>query len=262
MFSWRKQRQLTILFLVFGTITAFVLWIFLGAYLNPSCFDNRKNKNEEDIDCGGPCISCEVKRAKAVEVFFAKGIGIRSGTYDLVAEIRNPNETVAAANLDYEFSLSNGSGEITKKVGTTFLYPQERLQVIDVITGVEHAPTAVEFRILNTGWIRTRNIRPNLVIEHREYRVEEEGSRNMSVVEVSVLNKSSFDFRETEINFILLNRDGNIVGANRVTIENFLAGSRRVIKSIWPYVFAEEIADIEVEPRTNIFYPLNILKPQ
>lgn len=262
MLSWRRRRQLTIVFLVFGTITAFVLWIFLGAYLNPSCFDNRKNKNEEDVDCGGPCISCEVKRAKAVEIFFSKGIGVRSGTYDLIAEIRNPNETVAAVNLDYEFSLSNDSGEITKKIGTTFLHPQERLQVIDVITGVEHAPTSVEFRILNVEWHHTKDIRPNLVVEHRKYRVEEEDSGKMSVVEVSVLNKSSFDFRETEINFILLNRDGNIMGANRVIIENFLAGSRRMVKSIWPYVFAEEIVDIEVEPRTNIFYPLNILKPQ
>lgn len=262
MISWRARRQLTALLIVALPLIAVGFWSIGKFVPEPTCFDNRKNQNELETDCGGSCAPCELSNPRPISVFWARAVPVRQDMFDAVALVQNQNEELSSARVDYEFSLFDSFGEVARKSGQTFILPQERAYVIEANLKTARAPQSVEFRIVNIDWQFRKGERPNFIVERRDYKVAEDNGKKQSVVDAIVENRSSFDFRIAEIGFVALDRVGNVLGLNKVTVENFLAGSRRSIKSIWPEQLAGEVAVVEVEPRVNIFEKGVILKPQ
>ena len=108
---YRLRKQVSILFVVF----LFLALVMTGVYYAflkpaPTCFDNIKNQDEEEIDCGGTsCIACEIKTLKQVEVTWAQLIPLGQNTYDLAAKIKNPNPNFGTTYVNYEFMLYSSS---------------------------------------------------------------------------------------------------------------------------------------------------------
>lgn len=262
MLSWRAKRQLIIL----SIPTLLVLglgFLFFQRFLPEStCFDNKKNQGELGTDCGGPCGPCELKNPKSVEIFWARAVPTRPQNYDVAAEIRNPNEVLSSANLEYEFTLFDDFGLVARKVGRTFILPQERTHVTEANLSTTREPSRVEFKVLKIDWQFKQFEQPNLVVERRDYKVIDTDGKKQSLVETSIFNKSPFNFREVVINFAVLDEQENLLGANKILVENLLAGSRQVIKSIWPQELKRQAGMIIVEPRVNFFDPTIIIKPR
>lgn len=227
-----------------------------------TCFDNRRNQRELEIDCGGPCAPCELKNPKTIDIFWARAASVRPLMYDVVAEIRNSNEVLYSSNLEYEFTLFDEFGLVARKTGRTFIFPQEKTYVVEANLNTTREPVRVEFKVLGVDWQVKKEEIPNLIIEKRDYKIIETDGRKQSVIESGILNRTSFDFREAEIIFVVFDGAGNLLGANRVVIENLFSGSRQSVKSIWPEELMGGVAVIKIQPRVNIFDPGVILQPR
>lgn len=259
--SWRARRQLIALLIVLipiAVIGFFGVKKFLPAL---SCTDNKKNQGEIDTDCGGPCGPCELKHPRDLITYWAKAVLVRPDVYDVAAEIQNPNEVLSSGNVAYEFILFDNLGPVAIKQGRTFILAQERMHIVEANLSTTRAPERIQLKILNVDWQFRQDAKQNIVVERKEYRVDDDGTGKKSVLEAGVANRSSLDFKEAEVRFTVLDKDGNLLGANRVVMENFLNGSHRTVKSIWPIVLQGVVASTEVEPRVNLFDPEIILKP-
>lgn len=259
--SWRQRRQLIALGVVFLILGAGSLFFYTRYGPESSCFDIKKNQGEVNVDCGGPCEPCELKNPKPVAVFWTRAVPTEGNTYDVVAQIENQNEVLASPKIEYEFTLFDNLGPLARKTGTTFILPQERTYIIETNLKAPREPNRVELRIVDTEWVVGKNPGYAIAVERRDYDVEEENEKKQSVVEVSLFNDSLFDFREIEVRFVASDRDGNVLGVNQVSVDNFSSQSRRIIKSIWPHAFSVSPVSIDVEPHVNIFDPDAVIAP-
>lgn len=262
LFSWRARRQLVVVSIFIIVIGGGVLYIVSPYFFSASCFDGKRNQGEIAADCGGPCGPCELKNPKELTIFWARGVPVREGVYDVVAHIENPNLELSSQNLTYEFILLENGIPIARRRGTTFLLPQERLSIAEFNLTTERVPTDTEFQILDVEWEVRRESRPNIIVERRIYRVITDGAQRKSSIEARIQNRSPFDFREVEVNFIALDPDGNLLGVSSVVVEDLRAGESRDLKALWPTEFFGEIGSIQVEPRVNMLDPAVILKPR
>ena len=262
MFSWRARRQLVAFLIVVTPFVVVAFFVVKRAIPAPTCFDNKQNQNELGVDCGGSCLSCELKYPQPVKVFWARAVPVRENSYDVAAQIENPNEFLSSVDVEYEFTLYDQFGPVTKRTGKTFLYAQERTLVIEPDIETTRTASRAEFRIVSTAWQEKRDLAPTIIAERRDYSVAEDHGQKQGVVDITLFNKSPYDFANVEVQIAALDKDGNLLGVNIIEVEHFLSQSRQAIKAIWPQAFTTDVAVINVQPRVNIFDPHAILKPQ
>lgn len=262
MFSWRARRQL-IAFLIIASIVGAAAFRFASRFIpEASCFDRTQNQGEAEIDCGGPCGACELRNPKSISIFWARAAHASPGVFDAVALIENPNEALSSGRVEYEFTFFDGIGEIARRVGTTFIFPQERTYVIEANMRTSRTPIRIEFRILDVTWQVGDTRAPMLVVEGRTYEARPNGAQKRSVVEAMVVNTTHFDFRRMETSIVVFDPDGNVVGTNRIVNEGVRAGERVSVISLWPAEFAGTVAAIEVKPRVNLFARDAVIQPE
>ena len=119
-----------------------------------SCFDNRENQGEEEVDCGGPCPSCELKRLKPIQVSPVAIFDIGNGQLSALVELRNPNVSYGANRFSYKLSFYNAAGsEVSSVVKDSFIYPGEIKYIVEA--GLNINPREVsraEARLTNFSW--------------------------------------------------------------------------------------------------------------
>lgn len=262
MFSWRAKRQLIII-LIPALLVLGLGFLFFQRFLpEPTCFDNKKNQREYEVDCGGPCGPCELKNPKEVEVFWSRAVFTRPQVYDVAVEVRNPNEVLSSADLEYEFTMFDNFGLVARRAGRTFVLPQERFHIVEANLSTTRKPSRVEFKVLNPNWQFKDQQPPNLVVERRDYNVLDNKGQKQSLVESSIVNRSPYSFNKVMVNFIVLDEEKNLLGVNRVLVEDFFSGSSRIVKSLWPQEIKGQITSIIIEPRVNFFDASIIIKPR
>jgi cbb3-type cytochrome oxidase subunit 3 len=262
--SWRLYRQfgaVLVLLIFLGIFTGVTYWRFRPP---PTCFDNKKNQNELAVDCGGSnCKPCELKNPKDVAVIWTRAVPIRQNVYDVAAFVRNSNEILAAPSLEYRFSLFDDVGLIAERLGETYLYPQERTYIIEANIPVSRLPTRVEFAITKSTWEIYKGSPPGILVQGKEYRLEREtASTTRSVIDSELFNDTVFDFRTVNVNFLLFDKDENLVGVNKTIIERFLTRTTRDVRTVWPEAISDSISSIIIEPRVNVFNPIWLLRSQ
>src|SRR3989338_1165707 len=262
MISWRIKRQLIVVGILLVITGGIVFWFGRGLITAPTCTDGRKNQGEVATDCGGPCASCELRNPKALTIFWARVAPAGANLYDAVALVENKNEFLASAEIEYEFNLYDKFGAVARKTGISFVYPQERLYIIEPALRTSRDPVRIDFKVTRIEWQATNATSPLLTVESREHMVTEENARKQSVVQAGVLNSSGLDLAAIETGIVVFDPQGNLLGANRVAGGGIRAGERATIKSIWPAVLPGIVGTIEVYPRANVFEPHTILIPE
>ena len=262
MFSWRTRRQFIALAIVGLPIIFILVFFVFKIFPEASCFDNRQNQRELGVDCGGPCEPCELKNPKPLTLFWARLVPVRENSYDLVALIQNPNEVLSSRKVDYEFTIYDGLRPVTRKIGSTFIFAQERMHIIEPNVQAVEIPSHVEFKVTGINWEFSQLQKPNFVVEKRDYLIEEQDGIKRSVASSRILNATTFNFKEVLVEVVVFDKDGNVLGSNRTVISNFLAGTRSEIKLPWPEVLKGEVRTLAVEARVNIFDTNAILTPQ
>ncbi len=248
--DFRTRRQLVVLAILaafFIVVGGTVVYRLLPA---PTCFDNRQNQGEAGMDCGGPCIPCALAEAKPIEVFWVRFVKTREGTYDVAAELKNPNAALGAKTFDYEFKLHDTAGVVVAvRRGRSFLYPGELAHLIEVglVSGrvLERASLAIS----NPEWVVSEAGPPDLIAGGKEHSVESTDGTLFSLVRASLSNRASADIPEVRLGVLLFDSDGNLVGASATVLERIRAGEVRPVAFRWPVSFGDRVASITVEPR-------------
>lgn len=261
MFSWRVKRQLLIIGVVVAVCAGAGFLVFQRFLPVASCMDNTQNQGEFGVDCGGPCGPCELKHPRGITTFWARAVKVRDGVFDVAALIQNENEVLSSNHVVYEFTLFDQFGLITKKTGETYLLAQERTPVMGPSIVTTRDPSRIEFRIVSVDWEVRKDIHPNVFAERREYKVVMQSGKKQSAVNVLIFNSTSYDYRSVDVYVLVLDKDGNLLGTNRTTMENVRAGSHTPVRFIWPQELPGGVASLEVDTRLNIFDPDLILKP-
>ncbi len=102
----------------------------------PSCFDNTQNGGETGVDCGGPCISCEIKHLQPLSI----GPGLLLGSdrvFSATAEVTDPNDAYSARSFAYSVTFSDANGTVLQTVDQIgFLYAGQTKDLIVAGVGI------------------------------------------------------------------------------------------------------------------------------
>jgi peptidoglycan hydrolase-like protein with peptidoglycan-binding domain len=144
----RLQKQLII-----GAIfLTFFLSIGAGIYLTvkpqATCFDNKRNQRETEVDCGGPCIPCDLKNNPPITVqkqptFFIT----QDQKINIFFQLLNSDSEWGAKSFSYQLTL-NGQNEETQKLNfSDFILPQEIKYILLPQVKVNFIPQSITIDI-------------------------------------------------------------------------------------------------------------------
>jgi len=133
--SWRLRKQIiygSIIGLLFLFII-FLIYFKLRPQVLPSCFDGKKNQNEEEIDCGGPCPPCELKSVQSFKIYPTQFLTYEK-TIDLIGLIENPNPNLSLKKLKYYFEIYdlNNILKATTSIKETNLEPETKKYLLEI----------------------------------------------------------------------------------------------------------------------------------
>ncbi|HEB01596.1 MAG TPA: hypothetical protein ENI16_01200 [Candidatus Portnoybacteria bacterium] len=66
-------------------------------------------------------------------------------------------------------------------------------------------------------------------------------------------NRSNYDFEKVQINVVLYDRSGQVIGVNKTQIRNLLSSEKRYFETTWYEQVIGEPRDIDIEPEIDVF---------
>jgi len=145
----RLRKQIVIAFIFLGIFSLIGGGIYLTHRSAPTCFDNKRNQGEEDIDCGGPCILCELKYNPPLSLADAPVLLVnQKNKVDILFKITNLSQEWGAQEFSYKVTLIGPNQEKQEFIKSGFIFPHEiRYFIIPNIT-VAFNPSKADIEIL------------------------------------------------------------------------------------------------------------------
>lgn len=234
-FSWGIRRQLG----VFAVFAVMVLLIVGGLiyYFQPAptCFDNRKNQDEEGIDCGGSearCAPCSEK-IHDLTILWTRFFPTRQGIVDGAALLENSNQFLKTAKFTYAFKLYDESGVlIAVRENSTFIWPGEKFLIFEPnILAENRAPKRVLLEPRGITW-EAGEARPlKIDILKREILLQDPSSPRL---EVRIKNQENQIYKNIEMGAVLLGQDGEVLGVSKTLLDRLDIGEEKSIVFTWP----------------------------
>jgi len=200
----------------------------------PSCFDNKLNGLEENIDCGGSCIACSIKNLSDIKVVEALVLDSGNQKSSIVLRIENPNSTYGVVNFKY--SIKDPSNDKNIIENESFIYPSEIKYIIhpaidkfisDQISVVVNREKLWEsrnnFSLPKVGTIQVTHSTDGQFIKTNGL----------------VSNNETNPFPEIIINALYYNEVNTIIGASRTIIFDVLSFEQRRFDITHPDVGAD-----------------------
>jgi len=251
--STKKIIIASVYLFIFAVIAASFYYAFKP---EETCTDNKKNQDEEGVDCGGVCKKCEKIEALPLSVrktgVLESGI---SGKYDVYAEIENPNNLYGGKNFLYQLKIKNFSGGVLfEKTGAGFILPKETKFILENVIELPEKPAVVEFAIAKTDWVEFNEYyeKPVLKIVNKNYSQVSSGVGYAQASGV-VKNDSPFDFEKIKVLVALRDEKGEIVAINSTEMRTVVSNQEREFKIPWPNRFPGDVRDMEAYAEINIF---------
>lgn len=218
--------------LVFVVIIGLVGWGIYSAFLKPAptCFDNTQNQGETGVDCGGPCVPCELKSLKPIQVDsgWPKAFYTTASSSGIIAEIYNSNPDWAAKSFDYQFNIKDQFGNILKTInGTSFVYGGELKYLIEPSVDIPVGQiTSSDLSISNPQWVASTDYpKPDVEIQGVQT-----GKSDSVFVSGKVVNRSEIDFPHASVYALVYNKDGNFIAASKTIVDDVLKFSSKDFK--------------------------------
>ena len=145
----RLTKQIIIALIFLGMITLIGGGTYLIGRPEPTCFDGIQNQKEEGIDCGGPCIPCNLKYDPPLSVadtpIFLTNENDRT---DVIFKITNLSQEWGAKSFPCKVIFTGANGEKQEFIKYGFIFPHEirHFLVSNIIIGFE--PVAIKIEIL------------------------------------------------------------------------------------------------------------------
>ncbi|HEY4523623.1 MAG TPA: hypothetical protein VJK04_01990 [Candidatus Paceibacterota bacterium] len=206
---------------------------FLALKPAPTCFDNKLNQGEEEVDCGGPCPSCELKRLEPLKI--SPVIILESGE-DLITaifEIRNPNRNYGSDKFTYVLNIYDSAGNnLASFSEESFIYASQIKTVVEPGLKIKFAKIArSEVLVADLSWRpRTEFSLPK--IQTREIKVNREKT-GVTVMGVLV-NENAFRLPQVGISAVVYDGIGLENGGSKTFARDVEAFEERFFKIFIP----------------------------
>ena len=120
------------------------------------CVNDRIDKGEEGIDCGGICANaCIPSDVRTIELIDnVRMFHASPRTLEMMARIQNANSDFAAKSFRYRFDVKGSDGTVVDTVyGESFIYAGEVKYLVVVKTNVAYTPATADLTIESPDWI-------------------------------------------------------------------------------------------------------------
>jgi hypothetical protein len=248
MSSWSQNRKL-----LYGGTTIGIIVIILVVlaikllYVAPTCFDGKKNGDEQGIDCGGSCQKLCPSAFLSPIVDWTRFEQIAPHLYNIAAYIVNPNVDGEAFNVPYHVQLYDNRGIlITEYYGKVTLPPHRNVLAFQNAVDIqERIPAKALFEFTGApDWNKQSDRLTSLVIIDKKY---SEGENNSSLI-VTLRNTSVEHIGRTSIYVVLYDKDGNALGFSKTIVDGIDAGASANAPFTWPVDRHGAVISIEVLP--------------
>ena len=220
----------------------FLIFTFVGAgiyrvyfYEAPTCSDNIKNQNETETDCGGECISCEIKNA-TLSVSHSDVLPAGEGKSTIVAKVTNPIDHSAV--FKYKIEIVGSFGVVLgTEVGVSSVGPRgERNIVLPGLSVNTEDVIRVDLETSEVKWSEETGGSPFL-IEVRG--AETTASGDSLMVTGRVYNDSLDVVGRARITAIITDKNENLINASAVDVKSIGVGKERAFTVFFPKLTTE-----------------------
>jgi hypothetical protein len=249
MSSWSKRRKY-----IYMTVTAvvvvgvIVIPAFYYFYKAPTCFDGRKNGNEQGVDCGGACQKLCASAFLPAKIDWTRYEKIAPGVYNLAAYIENPNTDAGAHSVPFHMVLYDSTGVPIADVRGTVTLPPHR-NTLAFIPGVNVAhslPSAQPFFEFTAApdWNKETDPLLSVVIGDQKYSEDESGSS----LQVTLSNTSVQSLPRLDIYVVLYDANKNTIGFSKTVLDGIPGNGSSVAPFTWPENHNGAVISQEVLP--------------
>ncbi len=187
------------------------------------------------------------------ETAFIPTLG-RQNSYDVIAEIKNFDENQGASELSYEMVfLDVLDNEVGRRAGYSYILPLQSRHIVEL--GVSTKGPIDEIRVtLNPVRIEVLAgplDNPQEVLEMKETGTEIQNGKTR--VWANILNTSQYDFSKVDVNFIVYDANGHIIGVNYTNLDTVISQTKRSASVLWDYIVPTKVERITTEANVNLF---------
>ena len=259
----RIKKRIKVSLVYFSLILVLGAVIYFIVSPNPSCQDGVQNQNEQGVDCGGPCFPCiSEKTPEDLDILSAEVVHDVDNKYDVAIDVKNLNEIFGASNVSFRIVLEDSSGAeiVNREVKNYFILPKEEKYFIVQGLLADLSPSLVKIDIEDVTWEKfSQYEEPRLTILNTSY-TENPNEGGFSKITGTLVNKSGIDFETVKVNAVLLNENGKLLATNYQILNTIRADEQRDFVMFFPHEFPGSVADVKIEPETNVFDSENYLK--
>jgi hypothetical protein len=247
MATWGQRRQAMYIGTFLVIVLALVVPVILSALPKASCTDGRKNQGEHDIDCGGPCVTVCLSEVAPVANLWARPFKVADGVYSAVSFVSNRNSNVLAHNVPYTIKLYDKKNIlIAERHGVTDILPKSDFPIFE--GGIETGKTEVgevyfEFNSAPV-WERVTKEQPKLTVLTPTITL-----LPTPKVVVTIRNDSAQNLKETLVDVVLFDKEGNAVNASETVLPALKKNESSEVVFTWLSAFSGEVNRIEVYPK-------------
>lgn len=266
----RVQKQILIGFIYIMVFAAGGVGIFFGMGRDEgdvSCFDGTQNQNEEGIDCGGICPSCQGIDGQPISDLVVRQtyiVPVKEETYDAFAIVENPNSLYGGEEVAYRFTFIDGQGHILHTAhGKTYIYPKEERFIIAQAIPLPSTPTQAIFDVEAVAW---REVTETfsldwITVNDKAFQIHPQDDPNaFAKLSGIVVNGSPYNVRSIELEMVLFDDKTKPVAVHRTDVQTMLRDDRRFFEVVWPAELPGEAKNFVVFAHTNFFLDQNFIE--
>ncbi len=245
--EWRLRKQIFIALIFFIILSIPLYLIYLKYKPGPSCYNNRQDYNEEGVDCGGPCVPCEVYELQQLKIKQPQIVIYPDQTMDIAVAITNPNENYGLKNFKYEIYFYGPNNEIAKIDGESFILPSEEKYLIELNIAmprffIKKSEAKITFN--KEDWFKTEQRKPN--IELLSYTYDE------NYLLAKIFNRDYQNYNKLKLYFLLYDEFDTLIGILKTEIYDIKAQEQKDIKIFSLPPLLSEIKSIILYPELEI----------
>lgn len=256
----RLAKQL-IVAAVFAALTGGVFYGLYAIYsVKPTCTDGIQNQKEEGIDCGPVCGNLCAAAVVPLQVQTSKLLSAGAGSYDFIAKIFNPNGIWGTGRASYDILYQDSAGQtVQKESGSFYITPNQTRYLVRTAVQPAGNPSQASLVIKDVDWLKVNSADTQIDFTLRREQYTDKGEAGADYQAV-LFNDSDFDFDRVEVNIILFDESGGIVGVNKTVINTFLSKTERFFTAQWPFAISSRTPKAQVSATTNVFENGNFIK--
>lgn len=236
--------------IVVAIIIGLVLWFAYTVFFapTPSCFDGKKNQGETGVDCGGLCISCEIKELQAIKVNYTKIFRVIDGV-GVIAEIYNPNSKWGAPSVKATLLLKDAQANVvTTRSYQWFIYAGEVKYIIEpYIQDVQGLIATAQIIIEDPQWVSLEDFRrPEISAQDVKTIMDKS-----VIVAAKAVNQSERAYSQINAYAVVFNKNNEPIAGSKTVIDSL----DRFSQKAFTISFSKDLKIYQSQPDPSLSLP-------